>query len=330
MAIKPDASEIFAHMNELALCLGLNPDRQWWPRYLFRSDHVENAANILNSGLLLSRDAAEQQQVIVKDSGSPGHLAQLTPAQRKYVRLYFRPRTPTQHANEGVRPASQIEFSAHMPVPVYLLFSVRLLMEEDVLFTHGRLESLTRVGRTAHFLRGINFYDVYHDNPVGPPGADRRSEILNARHSEVLKKNSLSLDHVEYIVCRSEPERDTLLSLLTDRARSNWRTRTVVGTKEGGRGLFLRRGTYVQNATLSSTGACFVFFSECEKRFLGPFQLQIELASASQPSWVLAEQQDFSISSTPMKFRWTNPKTSYTVRVKLNGDLVYCGKFPDR
>jgi hypothetical protein len=77
--------------------------RGWWPKWVYRSDHVENAAQILNSGRLLSRAAALQQNSIKKDAASQSHVSTLAPRQRRYVRLYFRPMTPTQYTNEGIR-----------------------------------------------------------------------------------------------------------------------------------------------------------------------------------------------------------------------------------
>ena len=154
MVLKPDAEDIQDYMRGLAASLSLEGSRRWWTQWLFRSDHVENTAAILNSGKLLSREAAESPHLIVKDSGNPALIRQLTPEQRRYVRLYFRPRTPTQYANEGIRPKDKIEYEAHMPVPVYLLFSIAMLMDEGVQFTRGRFTESAEIGTTAEFLEG--------------------------------------------------------------------------------------------------------------------------------------------------------------------------------
>ena len=206
MPPKPDAREILEFMGGLQSSLRLRGVRRWWPKWIYRSDHVENAARILNGGVLLSRARAELAGCIAKDSGSQRHIAEMTPRQRDYVRLYFRPRTPTQFANEGIRPSRMIRYGAHMPVPVYFLFSARLLAERGVSFTRGRLTSLTEVGRTAAFLRSIRFADVYHDSGVGRPGSTRRGDILHARNAEVLVADELLLDYLRLVVCRSEAE----------------------------------------------------------------------------------------------------------------------------
>ena len=195
MPRKADADQILEHMKQLPSSLGLGRNRHFWSRWLFRSDHVENAADILNSGRLRSRASAEDAGLIRVDSGSPQILDQLSRRHRNLVRLYFRPRTPTQYANEGIRPQDKIEYGAHMPVPVYLLFDVNLLAEEGVRFTKGRLTEGTAMGGSAEFLKSITFADVYHDGGVGRlGGSNRRSEILNARHSEVVVESELGLD----------------------------------------------------------------------------------------------------------------------------------------
>ncbi len=312
-------------MYGLASSLKLDPARRWWPRWLFRSDHVENAARILNSGTLLSRTAAKQQRVIIKDSGSPAYVDRLDDEQLRYVRLYFRPRTPTQFANEGVRPQGKIEYGAHMPVPVYLLFSVNLLAESGISFTRGRLELFSEIGESDEFLRRADFRDVYHDAGVGYRGDARRREILNARHAEVLAEYALPLRQLKRIVCRSHPERETLLSLLDSNTQARWIDRIIVDA--GNLGLFNRRGTYVQDVTLSASQSRFVFFADRPESWRGPFALCIEWESGSWRGVV--RRSNFTAPSAPMLFRLPNPKTFYAVRIFLDGDLVYFGQFRD-
>ena len=205
MPLKRDADEIRAHMLGLAASLRLDGNRKWWPNWLFRSDHIENAARILNSGKLLAQSAAEHDSLIVKDSGSPQHIAQLSSGHRDYVRLYFRPRTPTQYVNEGIRPKARIQYDAHMPVPIYLLFSSLLLMRKGVFFTRGRLTSLAEMGSSAKFLKDMKFADIYHDSGVRriePPICN-----IECQNSEVLVKGELLLDRVRHVVCRSAPDK---------------------------------------------------------------------------------------------------------------------------
>jgi hypothetical protein len=73
----------------------LGSARAWWPECLFRTDHVEGAAAILNSGKLLSRSRAADLRVMAHDSASPDVISNTSDAWKRFVRLYFRPRSPT-------------------------------------------------------------------------------------------------------------------------------------------------------------------------------------------------------------------------------------------
>ena len=324
MRLKEDAKDIYDFIAGLSRSLSLDPARRWWPRWLYRSDHIENAARILNTGVLLSRAAAESQGVIVKDSGSREHLRTLTPVQRQYVRLYFRPRTPTQFINEGIRPAERIQYDAHMPVPVYLLFSPSLLMEDGISYTRGRLTPHAETGDTADFLRSIPFKDVYHDTGVGGPGSTRRPDILHARNAEVLIRHTLPLDRLKRIVCRSIPERDTLITLLDARVRDRWIGNIIVD--EGALRIFNRRTIYIQKVVLSSTTSSFDFYSDIEAGWRGPFHLHI---AWNPHNWSYSDD-GFVVSPGALTIRLPRPSDFYRVRITMNGDLVYLGAFEPR
>ena len=324
MSPKPDAEEIRSHMRGLVSSLPLKDSRKYWPHWLFRSDHVENAALILNSGKVVSRAVAESNSLIVKDAGSPQHINELALEHRNYVRLYFRPRTPTQYANEGIRPKSEIEYAAHMPVPIFLLFSVSLLTERGVRFSRGRLMRGTDIGETAEFLREINFSEVYHDSAVGRLGeSQRRSNILNARHSEVLVKDELPLTHLKHIVCRSASERETFLNLLEAKVRSKWISRIHVD--EGQRRLFYKRGIFVEGADLSHKKSRLFFYTNIGDAMRGPFNLHI--AWTSNKSLREYTYPEFVVSKDPLVIRLPKKSSRYRLRITLNGDLAYFGVF---
>lgn len=134
---KPDAHDIRGFWAGLQQAKWLG-SRQWWPRFLFHFTDVQNAANILQDGCLLSRSTAVSLGHMVTDNASPDIIGQTDPAWAGYVRLYFRPRTPTQYRNEGFRPEGQRELGAHCPVPVFFLFDAEsVLCRADSLFTPG-------------------------------------------------------------------------------------------------------------------------------------------------------------------------------------------------
>jgi len=112
---------------------------KWWPNYLFHFTDISNAVKILTKEKFLSRSTLEKQGNF-KDIASSEVINNTREKWKEYVRLYFRPKTPTQYRNEGIRPAGKIELGAHCPVPIYFLFdSISILTKEDIYFTNGNL-----------------------------------------------------------------------------------------------------------------------------------------------------------------------------------------------
>ena len=323
MRKKADADEIEAFVDSLASSLNLRGDLRRWPSYLFRSDHVENTAAILNRGLLLSRARAVADGVIDVDAASPQIIAGLRNSEKEWVRLYFRPKAPTQFANEGIRPKHKYEYGVHMPVPVYLLFSSKeVLSMEGVEYAIGRLTQYCQRGSDAAFLKDMPFKHVYHNSPVGPLGSEGRSDILNARHSEVLVRNELELDHVRWVVCRSGPERETLLNLLTSPARRHWEGKVIVEAQQQ---FFHKRGTFIQDVKLGQERSEFTFYANIGGDWRGPFNVEMQLISSGR-RWVWSNRA-YTVTPSPLVIRHGEPHSASDVRVIFDGFLAYQGAY---
>lgn len=76
--------------------------RRHWPSRLFRHEPLENILSILHAGHLLSRNDANASNAIVNDI-APADILNANTLSHQYVRLYFRPKTPTQYHIEGIR-----------------------------------------------------------------------------------------------------------------------------------------------------------------------------------------------------------------------------------
>ncbi len=128
--------------------------RSWWPSFVFHYTNLQNAASILNQGVLLSRAEALRQGLMITDNASRPVMGHTLDKWKDYVRLYFRPRTPTQIRNEGIRPPTQQYLESHCPVPIFLLFdSVEVLTRQETRFSDG---SLARAGAPPTSLQPIS------------------------------------------------------------------------------------------------------------------------------------------------------------------------------
>jgi ssDNA thymidine ADP-ribosyltransferase, DarT len=89
--------------------------RKHWPSRLFHHAPLENAVQILVEGVLRSRSDPDIQ--LARDVAGAGVIDAREEA-HKFVRFYFRPRTPTQFHIEGIRKTEECEFSFQAPVLV--------------------------------------------------------------------------------------------------------------------------------------------------------------------------------------------------------------------
>jgi hypothetical protein len=212
---KPDDRAIGAFFDELAGQPWLGRQRQFWPRFFFHITEVQNAAAILASGRLVCRARALAEQRMISDNASAEILSQSPPWLFDFVRLYFRPRTPTFYRNEGIRPRGLRDLDAHCPMPVAFMFdSISIAGRTGVQFSDGNLANhASRHGQDISFLRSLNFRDIYHEGRMDPLD---NSRLTSRRQAEVIVPGELGFESLRHVATRSEAERETLLTLLQD------------------------------------------------------------------------------------------------------------------
>lgn len=223
--------------------------RAKWPSRLFHHAPLENAVSILRQGHIrarndpengLPRDVAGQTIIGLRDHAHP------------YVRFYFRPRTPTQFYVEGIRKPEDCEdFGVHAPILVMLVFSAKpILLRQGTQFSDENMQrGSALVGSDNNFLQTIPFEKVYHE---GGLCGDR--SIIGHRCAEVMTPSPLSLaGHLQWIYCRSEAERQTLLFKLGDMA-DTWRDKIRVSDDIK---VFHRLLSYVEHVHLATKGVIF-------------------------------------------------------------------------
>lgn len=322
---KPDARGIVRFLSELKKAEWLGTARNWWPDYLFHFTDIQNAVSILKNGVLLSRTEAIRLGLMTTDNASRDVIAQTDRRWLNYVRLYFRPRTPTQYRNEGIRPSGQQALDAHCPVPVCLAFnSFAILSRSDSLFSDGNLASArVRVFDKASELECIPFESVYHDGRFEPHEQD---SIIFHRHAETIVPTKLDLNALALIVCRSQAEYETLLHLLPPPARIRWGAQIQIAP---GLNLFEKKWTFVERVEKNSSSI--VFYFNRDSWTPGPFRIQYmiidaqtlrQLDSVDLPSY--STSQPLSLNLQPL-----GSPEDYYVRLCVDGNLAYADKYQD-
>lgn len=255
MAWKADADKIVQVIDKLAGARWLDSRKRQWPNHLYYFGDIRNIAQALRLGSLYSRDQCRVKMIDFIDGADQAVIEQ-SPWAHKYVRLYFRPHTPTLFHQEGIRPYDKRINGAHCGVPVFLLFNSRaILAQNGVGFVDGNFGSARNSGDaviryTATDLASLPFSEIYHDEHLSTLSHTEKTNIIHRRHAEVVCLNELTLNNLDEIVCRTIPERETLLRLLGDDARY-WETR--VRLEAAGERLFFRSWLRVDDIRYDGT-----------------------------------------------------------------------------
>jgi hypothetical protein len=216
MALSPQFVEAhIAHWERQLGSVPFYPHRVKWPSRLFHHTPIENAAELLKRGALLSRSESEGSRVL--DIADAAVIANRESAHNS-ARLYFRPRTPTQYSIEGVRKRSEYYRGEdkHAPTLAMFIFDARkILTQPGVRFSDGNMQSYgTADGDSEEFFSQIDFQRVFHEGGVG---YDPQTKVC--RCAEVLAPSPLAISEtLLHIYCRSQPERSFLLYRLGDQA----------------------------------------------------------------------------------------------------------------
>ena len=317
--MKRDAAQIQAFIHDLAKRPWLAvSNRAHWPKYVFRVDDVRAAAAILESGWIFSRNHAAAQGVIHHDSADAGVIGNSPDWIKDYVRLYFRPKTPTEYKSEGFRPVDDQQ-GAHRPMPVVLVFdSVATLTQTGTLFTSGNAATHgTPSGDDIAFLRTIPFEKVYH---VGAMTESEKREVVFRRCAEVLVPKQMDLKNLRHILCRTQAEYETLLSLLSPQTRATFSKLIGVSDK-----VHHKNWTFVESVDLSKERVTIKFnpttwtpepfkavsiISDAHGKAVGQWQAK-------------AFRADGTLTLNLRKLE--NPPAAYRVKLTLDGALAYQG-----
>ena len=197
-----------------------NCKNQWWHRFAYHYTDIENALTIIERHMLFSRTLAIEEKVMVNDNANT-NVIQNTGDAVNFVRLYFRPLTPTQYRNEGFKhPDLQYhqKNNANVPVPVFFVFDLCHMLEsiEGIVFSEmGQAGYGSPRFSTIEEFSKLNFKMIYSNGKMSNPDLEKRY-----RHAEILIPEKLDIDScLTNIVCRSESEKKTLLNLLRERSK---------------------------------------------------------------------------------------------------------------
>ncbi len=225
-----------------------------WMKYLYHFTDVHNIPGILRSGMILSRSDAKDQNLMQSDNASRSVIDITVGSHKRYARLYFRPKTPTQYHNEGYKPQAvrNSQIDASCPVPVFLLLDLNktLNLEGASFAEKGIAGSRSEIRSGEDSFRKLHFEKIYHD---GPYDKESEGDIKEYRLSEVVREYGFPIEGLlKGIMCRSEAERETLLQILNDDAPQSYEKYKRLVIYNPNVSLFFNNGIFVKKAYIDS------------------------------------------------------------------------------
>lgn len=294
--------------------------RRYWPECLFHHAPLENAAAILASGMLRSRNDPNNprpRDVAAREVNAAREHA------HDRVRLYFRPKTPTQYHIEGIRKSGECRFGDETHAPVLVMFILNaqhILSMPDTQFCDRNMQRGDAIpGDTEAYFADIPFAKVYHEGPTGGDEA-----ITYHRCAEVLPRSPLDLDHcLKAVLFRSEPERDTLLTLL-GRDRARWAGRCYVSDALK---ASEKRYSFVQEIGMTREGVTFLL----NPRFDG-LGVKISIQVWNGTGQFVVRFDHLNLPAASPQGRWIYNHAFddglYRVRVEIEDHLAYDANIP--
>lgn len=286
-----------------------------WAKFLYHYSDVPNIVSILKSGILYSRTYSQDNGLLLTDCAGQEVLNHTPNIYKDHVRLYFRPRTPPFYHKEGFCQNKNISntYQAHCPVPIYLIFNAKIILSNpNVQFSDGNLSSDSHLYTKKTDLAKLEFDKIYHDTYFTQAQASYKREIINKRCAEVIIPNQLKIDNVlDYIICRSEAERETLRNLLDNVTLKKYSNKIICY-----RPYFNCNKHFVNNVNLQSED----IIIDYNNSRLSPFEYKFTFMVDKK---ILERKKNNPIQ----KWTLTNQSGDYSFSIHIDDHIAYLGHF---
>ena len=157
--------------------------------------------------------------------------------------------------------------------------------------------------------------------------SDKKSIIFH-RHAEVIVPGELDLSSLKYIICRSQAEYETLIHLLPQQTRLEWRNKIFVDSRAL---LFFCEWVFIRKASLSSSSINLHFDQSSQESYASPFNARLEIIEVKTNKKYIWEQKDFKARET-LEFNLSNLDCPdhYEVSFFLDDNLAYRNTYIDQ
>lgn len=319
MADELTFSQVVQFLYEGVINTGLPKyQRMSWVRYCYHYSNISNIVSILESGKLYSRNKAINQNIMITDNASEQVIVGTNVDIKNYVRFYFRPKTPTQYNNEGIRnQRTMTVLNAHCPIPVFLLFNLdKVLTEQDCFFCDHSLaiNGEHKLYSTPTELAAFPFSRIYHD---GSFPQERKREIISARQAEIVIMDEFDIDrYLTKIMVRSIAEKEYLIHSLSDEAFAKYGSLIQIDDRKS---LFFSKWIYLEQVKMDYQ-SIIIELNVGEQETINKLEIILESDEIDKPSKYVVDEWKCQ-QSLHLKFK--KNIYSYILHIYLNDIKVY-------
>lgn len=177
-----------------------------------------NFIRIMNYGYILSRE--EASKIGFQDAAERDLIKRTQDLVKKHVRFFYKDRTPTLYANEGIKIDNK---APHMPMPVLMIFDEYIIYNDDVVFSNGcagskysikttRVEDAMKFDWKTIFSRGPIPMDACDLNSLGY--APEKSRIVLNRNAEFLCYQKVGIEKIKKVCFRCQADMKHAVSII--------------------------------------------------------------------------------------------------------------------
>ncbi len=294
----------------------LPDNRKYWANYLFHFSDIKNIIKILESGTLYSRNNAIKRGLMHNDNASKEVIDQTMPHIHDFVRFYFRPMTPTQFNNEGLKEGCPKD--KHCPIPIFLLFDKSIVNhhDSDCILCEKTLaspSSLELIKNSIDDLNSFPYEKIYH---IGPYDINTDLDIKQYRQAEFCIKNQVGLEDLKYIVTRSLAEKEMLLYWLKSLNINTYNNIIKCSSELGFQLMFFKHNLYIDNVDLTDE-----YFKFQVMNYLSSYKIQIVIKYDNNPKRVY--KYDANNSKFELDISKESYINSYKVKVVVDGNCMF-------
>lgn len=295
-----------------------NASIKWWPKFAYHYTDIQNAVNIISTGFLLSRIKATEANLMTNDNASIQVINMTESTATSHVRFYFRPLTPTQYYNEGFKH-HQIRYcedqNANVPVPIFFAFDLEKLLNNP----RTKFSELSQAGYSAPVYSGVDAFSKLNFSKIYSDGATD-SDTIKYRHAEILYPDSYSIDDsLQFILCRNELEKTTLMSLLKEtNIKKYYKYKNII--KVCKTKMFESNGLFLKDVSFGDDSISFIFADTYNKRQYENHQMQKFNIKELLPVSIT-----FRFQWTTLSGAWVNEKSiEKTINYQNPSSIIFC------